>query len=133
MRSHSQSFLIVYASLAITLICHVCPAANAQSAVLAPTPPMGWNSWNHFAEKATDADVRAAADAMVASGMRDAGYIFVNVDDSWEGKRDSQGNIHSNRKFPDMKALGEYVQSNLQRITVGDPSPVAEDGTAIPM
>jgi len=111
MRFHSPSILTACASLAITLICHVCPAANAQSAELAPTPPMGWNSWNHFAEKVTDADVRAAADAMVASGMRDAGYIFVNVDDSWEGERDSQGNIHSNRKFPDMKALGEYVHS----------------------
>jgi len=72
---------------------------------------MGWNSWNHFAEKVTDAGVRAAADAMVASGMRDAGYIYVNIDDSWEGQRDAQGNIHSNRKFPDMKALGDYVHS----------------------
>jgi len=72
---------------------------------------MGWNSWNHFAEKVTDADVRAAADAMVSSGMRDAGYIYVNVDDSWEAQRDAQGNIHSNSKFPDMKALGDYVHS----------------------
>ena len=72
---------------------------------------MGWNSWNHFKEKVTDADVRAAADAMVASGMRDAGYVYVIIDDSWEGQRDAQGNIHSNRKFPDMKALGDYVHS----------------------
>ncbi len=41
---------------------------------------MGWNSWNHFDEKVTDADVRATADALVSSGMRDAGYIYVNVD-----------------------------------------------------
>jgi alpha-galactosidase len=72
---------------------------------------MGWNSWNHFAEKVTDADVRSAADAIAASGMRDAGYIYVNVDDSWEGQRDAQGNIHPNSKFPDMKALGDYVHS----------------------
>jgi alpha-galactosidase len=72
---------------------------------------MGWNSWNHFAEKVTDADVRSAADAMVASGMRDAGYVYVNVDDTWEGERDGQGNIHSNSRFPDMKALGDYVHS----------------------
>jgi len=72
---------------------------------------MGWNSWNQFSDKVTDPDVRAAADAIVASGMRDAGYIYVNIDDSWEGQRDAQGNIQSNSKFPDMKALGDYVHS----------------------
>jgi alpha-galactosidase len=77
----------------------------------AATPPMGWNSWNHFAEKVTDADVRSAADALVASGMRDAGYVYVNVDDTWEGKRDAAGNIQTNSKFPDMKALADYVHS----------------------
>ena len=88
-----------------------CPTAHAQSGALAATPPMGWNSWNHFAGKVTDADVRAAADAMVASGMRDAGYVYVNIDDTWEGARDAQGNIQSNGKFPDMKALADYVHS----------------------
>jgi alpha-galactosidase len=83
----------------------------AQAGQLAATPPMGWNSWNHFAEKVTDADVRAAADAIVATGMRDAGYIYINVDDTWEGQRDAAGNIHTNSKFPDMKALGDYVHS----------------------
>jgi alpha-galactosidase len=72
---------------------------------------MGWNSWNHFAEKVSDADVRASADALVATGMRDAGYVYVNVDDTWEGKRDADGNIHPNSKFPDMKALADYVHS----------------------
>jgi alpha-galactosidase len=72
---------------------------------------MGWNSWNHFAEKVTDGDVRAAADAMVSSGMRDAGYVYVNIDDTWEGQRDAQGFIHPNKKFPDMKALADYVHS----------------------
>ena len=72
---------------------------------------MGWNSWNHFAGKVNDADVRAAADAIVASGMRDAGYIYVNIDDTWEGQRDAQGNIQTNSKFPDMKALADYVHS----------------------
>ena len=86
-------------------------SAHAQSDKLAATPPMGWNSWNHFAGKVTDADVRAAADAMVSSGMRDAGYIYVNIDDTWEGPRDAQGNITTNSKFPDMKALSDYVHS----------------------
>ena len=86
-------------------------AAGAQAPGLAMTPPMGWNSWNHFAGRVTDADVRAAADAMVSSGMRDAGYVYVNVDDTWEGERDDAGVIHSNKKFPDMKALGDYIHS----------------------
>ena len=87
------------------------PIAKAQSAHEAATPPMGWNSWNHFGDKVNDANVRATADAMVSSGMRDTGYIYVNVDDTWEGQRDAQGNIHPNSKFPDMKALADYVHS----------------------
>jgi alpha-galactosidase len=86
-------------------------AALAQDPTLAATPPMGWNSWNHFAGKVNDADVRAAADALVSSGMRDAGYIYVNIDDTWEGPRDANGNITTNEKFPDMKALADYVHS----------------------
>jgi alpha-galactosidase len=78
---------------------------------LAKTPPMGWNSWNLFADKADDRTVRTIADALVSSGMRDAGYIYVNIDDTWEGVRDAQGNLGTNHKFPDMKALADYVHS----------------------
>ncbi len=78
---------------------------------LARTPPMGWNSWNNFKGKVDDAVVRETADAMVSSGMRDAGYLYINVDDTWEGERDAKGNITSNKKFPDMKALADYVHS----------------------
>ncbi len=78
---------------------------------LAKTPPMGWNSWNKFQGKIDDATVRAIADAMVSSGMRDAGYIYLNIDDTWEGVRDAQGVLHANHKFPDMKALADYVHS----------------------
>jgi alpha-galactosidase len=85
--------------------------AAQSTAETAATPPMGWNSWNHFAEKIDDATVRAQADAMVSSGLRDAGYVYVNVDDTWEGERDAAGVIHSNAKFPDMKALADYVHS----------------------
>ena len=76
---------------------------------LAKTPPMGWNSWNKFAGRVDDAGVRAAADAMVSSGMKDAGYTFVNIDDTWQGERDAHGVLHPNKKFPDMKALADYV------------------------
>jgi alpha-galactosidase len=86
-------------------------AALGQDPTLAATPPMGWNSWNHFAGKVTAADVRAAADAMVANGMRDAGYVYVNIDDTWEGPRNAQGEITTNSKFQDMKALADYVHS----------------------
>ena len=72
---------------------------------------MGWNSWNHFHRQIDDATIRAQADAMVASGMRDAGYTYINIDDTWEGERDAEGNIHSNSRFPDMKALADYVHS----------------------
>jgi len=93
-------------------------------AVLAATPPMGWNSWNHFAERVTEADVRAAADAMVASGMRDAGYVYVNIDDTWEGERDAKGVIHTNQKFPDMKALADYVHSKGMKLGIySSPGP----------
>ncbi len=48
---------------------------------------------------------------MVSSGMRDAGYVYVNIDDTWEGVRDAQENLAANKKFPDMKALADYVHS----------------------
>jgi alpha-galactosidase len=82
-----------------------------QTPPVAVTPPMGWNSWNHFAGKIDDAIVRAQADAMVSSGMRDAGYVYINIDDTWQGQRDAQGVIHPNIKFPDMKALAHYVHA----------------------
>ena len=98
-------------------------AANAQTKVAA-TPAMGWNSWNHFATHVTDKDVRAAADAIVSSGMKDAGYIYVNIDDAWEGKRDASGNIVPNSKFPDMKALADYVHSKGLKIGIySSPGP----------
>ena len=82
---------------------------SAQAPAVAATPPMGWNSWNHFAGKIDDATVRAQADAMVSSGMKDAGYVYINIDDTWEGERDAHGVIQTNKKFPDMKALADYA------------------------
>ena len=90
------------------------PAAQ----IIAPTPPMGWNSWNFFAGRVTDKDVRGAADQIVATGMKDAGYIYVNIDDTWEGERDASGVLHTNDKFPDMKALADYVHSKGLKIGI---------------
>jgi len=85
---------------------------------LAKTPPMGWNSWNLFAEKVDDQTVRGMADAMVSSGMKDAGYVYVNIDDTWEGVRDQNGVLSTNHKFPDMKALADYVHSKGLKIGI---------------
>ncbi|HEV3278459.1 MAG TPA: glycoside hydrolase family 27 protein [Terriglobia bacterium] len=100
--------LLLTAALAVAAL--GIPAA-AQGQTVAATPPMGWNSWNHFACKVSDTVVRAAADAIVSNGMRDAGYIYVNVDDCWQGQRDAKGMIQPNAKFPNMKALGDYIHS----------------------
>jgi len=78
---------------------------------LAQTPPMGWSSWNKFAEKIDDATVRAIADRMVSSGLRDAGYVYVNIDDGWQGTRNANGVLQPNAHFPDMKALADYLHA----------------------
>jgi alpha-galactosidase len=60
----------------------------------------------------TEADVRAATYVMASSGMKDAGYAYVNIDDCWQDQRDEKGVIHPNEKFKDMKALADYVHGN---------------------
>ena len=101
------------------LLAPVCCAAD-----LALAPPMGWNSWNKFAEKVDDKAVREMADAMASNGMKDAGYVYVNIDDTWEAGRDAQGNIQTNSKFPDMKALADYVHNKGLKIGIySSPGP----------
>jgi alpha-galactosidase len=80
---------------------------------LALTPPMGWNSWNKFACNIDEATMRKEADAMVASGMKAAGYLYIVVDDCWHGERDEAGNIQSDpARFPSgIKALADYVHT----------------------
>ena len=80
---------------------------------LALTPPMGWNSWNKFACNVDEKMLMNIADAMVESGMRDAGYKYLVVDDCWHGERDSLGFIHPNKEhFPSgMKVLIDYIHS----------------------
>lgn len=78
---------------------------------LAQTPPMGWNSWNKFRTKIDDQTIRSVADAVVQSGMKDAGYVYVNIDDGWQWKRDENGVLQPNPGFPDMKALADYVHA----------------------
>jgi len=123
MRISASISLIALALASISPLAAICenapappPAPSTEKA--AQTPPMGWNSWNFFAEKVTDKDIRASADQIVATGMKDAGYIYVNIDDTWEGKRDASGVLHTNEKFPDMKALADYVHSKGLKIGI---------------
>lgn len=80
---------------------------------LALTPPMGWNSWNKFGCDVNEVLIMQTADAMVESGMKDAGYQYIVIDDCWHGERDSLGFIHPNPEhFPSgMKALVDYIHS----------------------
>lgn len=90
---------------------------------LALTPHMGWNSWYVWENHVTDSIMRAAADAMVSSGMIDHGYMYINIDDCWAVKpgasdpslagepRDANGMVNSNNRFPDMKSLTDYIHS----------------------
>jgi alpha-galactosidase len=89
------------------------PSASALENGLALTPPMGWNSWNRFACNVTEDLVKSAADALVASGMKDAGYEYIVIDDCWQVSRDAAGNIVADPKtFPSgIKALADYVHS----------------------
>ena len=87
------------------------PLGAIPSDGLAETPPMGWSSWNKFAEKIDDKSIRQVADAIVRTGLRDAGYTYVNIDDGWQGERGPGGEIRPNAHFPDMKALADYLHA----------------------
>ena len=98
--------------------------ATLETDRLAPTPPMGWSSWNRFAAAIDDKTVREIADHLVSSGLRDAGYRFVNIDDGWQGSRGPDGTIRPNARFPDMKALADYVHARGLKIGIySSPGP----------
>lgn len=100
---------------------------NISTENLAPTPPMGVGNFVH----ANDAGVRSLADLMVSSGLRDAGYVYLQIDEGWQGRRDSEGKIHPNDGFPDMKALINYVHSKGLRFGIySSPGPAACYGYA---
>ncbi|MBN2316956.1 MAG: NPCBM/NEW2 domain-containing protein, partial [Sedimentisphaerales bacterium] len=97
---------------------------------LALTPPMGWNSWYIHYNRVTEQHMRNAADAMIASGMADAGYMYVNIDDCWMKKRDDEpyrdadNAVLTNAKFPDIKGMVDYIHSKgLRAGTYISPGP----------
>jgi alpha-galactosidase len=104
-----QSCILLAIGLIVKLNCIVGQTFEN----LAPTPPMGWNSWNKFGCNVSEGLIKEMADAMVKSGMRDAGYEYVVIDDCWQTGRDSIGNIVPDPdRFPSgMKALADYIHS----------------------
>jgi alpha-galactosidase len=89
-------------------------ASQSADAQVAATPPMGWNDWYTFFCNINEQLIKQTADAMVSSGMRDAGYNYVNLDDCWlDHNRDADGNLQADpTKFPDgMKDLADYVHA----------------------
>jgi len=101
------------------------------------TPQMGWNSWYVWENNVTENIMRAATDAMVTTGMADHGYMYVNIDDCWAVKsesdnpelngkpRDKKGNLLTNKRFPDMKGMVDYIHSKgLKAGTYTSPGPL---------
>src|SRR5579863_7457661 len=101
-------FLCVILSVPIFAQEHTFPSAN-----LALTPPMGWNSWNKFGCNVSEDLIRGMADALVSTGMRDAGYQYLVIDDCWQISRDADGNIVPDpKRFPaGIKVLADYVHA----------------------
>ena len=100
-----------FAVLLLSVVTAAPARPQTQQTMLAPTPPMGWNDWYQYECKVDDAAVRANAAMLVSSGMKAAGYVYVNIDDCWQGQRDAEGFIHPNSRFPDMRSLADYVHS----------------------
>ena len=111
-RATSLRFINVFLCF-VAIACLSARELHALDNGLAKTPPMGWNSWNKFACNVSEELIKQIADAMVTSGMKDAGYQYIVIDDCWQVDRDSQGNIIADSKrFPSgIKALADYIHA----------------------
>jgi alpha-galactosidase len=109
----------------------VCTITFAQKVKLAPTPPMGWMSWNIMSENPNEKDIKEMADAMVASGMVKASYHYIFLDDCWQGGRDNKNNIIADpKKFPSgIKSLADYLHSKGMKLGIySDAAPLTCGG-----
>ena len=99
-----------YSTLTLILVL-IVNILSAQPTQIASTPPMGWNSWNLFEDEISESIIKEIADAMVISGMRDAGYSYIIIDDHWVGGRDRKNQLFPDpQRFPGgIKALADYV------------------------
>src|SRR3569833_2203956 len=113
MRSDSFRKDVVLACSVMAVVVMLVGSGAAQGVPLAQTPPMGWNSWNKFGCKVDEGMIRGMADAMVSSGMKDAGYTYIVIDDCWLVSRDADGNIVPDPEHfaSGIKALADYVHS----------------------
>jgi alpha-galactosidase len=107
----SLIFLLLFGTMFVPSL--IAQENTSPSAHLALTPSMGWNSWNKFACNVSEDMIKNMADAVVKSGMKDAGYQYVNIDDCWQVSRDASANIVADpQRFPHgMKAVGDYIHS----------------------
>lgn len=120
-------------TIAITLLIFFTITAEAQTSrnQLAPTPPMGWMTWNMFKGEINEQLIRETADAMVENGFRDAGYKYIFIDDLWQGGRDRHNNIIPDpQKFPNgIKAVADYVHSKGLKLGIySDAAPLTCGG-----
>ncbi|HEY4661889.1 MAG TPA: glycoside hydrolase family 27 protein, partial [Terriglobales bacterium] len=93
MKKHLLLAVILAVALPFQFPATMFAQSTSVSAGLAMSPPMGWNTWNKFGCDVSDQLVRGMADAMVKSGMKDAGYQYIVIDDCWQTARDSKANI----------------------------------------
>jgi alpha-galactosidase len=102
---------ILASTMALFWILTATPSLGQKFENLVVTPPMGWNSWNRFECEISEQVVRDAADAMVSSGMKDAGYEYIVIDDCWQISRDKHGSIQADPKkfLSGIKALADYI------------------------
>ncbi|HUX56326.1 MAG TPA: sialate O-acetylesterase [Bacteroidales bacterium] len=121
---NAESYLLIGQSMAEAMISLLNDKSHTAELIrgvskstykgLAPTPPMGWNSWNAFEKNIDEKKIKTIADIMVSSGMRDAGYKYLVLDDAWmASKRNKNGELVADSvKFPGgMKAIGDYIHS----------------------
>jgi alpha-galactosidase len=110
---HKRKFLTLLVVVLINYLPALAQVKSPDGKLLAARPPMGWMTWNYFADNINEKDIREMADAMVSSGMHAAGYEYVFIDDGWQGGRDNRNHLIPDPiKFPSgIKALAEYVHS----------------------
>ena len=108
--------VLLFAALGLTV------AHGQKFEGLALTPPMGWNTWNTFAQNINETLIKETADALVASGMRDAGYVYLVIDDTWAAKeRDARGNLVPD-PFCGSGSMGVVALALERRFTEGAPA-----------
>jgi hypothetical protein len=113
-RTGIRRFLALIAAAGLVAVAGAASPASAAPNNVVTTPPMGWASWNTFAAKIDYNVIKGQVDALVSSGLKDAGYQYVNIDEGWwQGARDSGGNITVDTgEWPGgMKAIADYIHS----------------------